>query len=319
MQKKIIAVVVSVCFMTALNLTFVKAAKKPYIKVSSATKVSILKGKTTKIQAKTIGKSRKITYKSSKKSVASVNSKGTVKGKKYGNTVIYMTAKGMKTKKVIVSVKRPITGLTLKSANVVTFSKPGKTSQIKASVKPSKQIVTSKLTYKRSNTKVVSVNSKGKITAKGAGYAKITISTSAKAGKIYKRYVDVYVNDDRNQIPTQFSGGKTIFTLNPEWKSVRVNFKSNTGKVYSYTITENIKEKFDELARIQVPFKKSSGGVCVTKNDKQNLKLINFAIEATKENYDVIVDNQRCRFIFTDDLVGNDGKLKVYFDSIVKR
>lgn len=196
MGKKLKQSVVVGLFMITVCAIPVSAAKKPYIKISSGTKVSVLAGKTKKIKAKTVRKKRKITYRSSKKSVASVTSKGVIKGKKYGSAVIYVKAKGMKTKKIKVSVKKPITGLTLSSAKVVTFSTIGKTSQIRASVKPSsKYVLSSKLSYKSSNAKVAAVDSKGKITAKGYGYARLTISTSSGAGKkVYQQYIDVYVN-----------------------------------------------------------------------------------------------------------------------------
>lgn len=172
----------------------VSAAKKPYIKISSGTKVSVLAGKTKSIKAKTIRKKRKITYKSSKKSVATVTSKGKIRGKKYGTATIYVKARGMKTKKIKVSVKKPVKGLKLSSPGAIAFSAAGKTYQIRASVTPSsKYVMTKKLTYKSSFPNVASVSSSGKITTKNSGYTRITISTSSNAGKVYRKYMDVYV------------------------------------------------------------------------------------------------------------------------------
>ena len=85
--------------------TNAKAAKKAYIKTATGSKATVFVGKTLKLNAKTVGKKKKITYKTSKKSVATVNKKGVIKGKKYGTAKITMKASGVKTKKI---TKRPI-------------------------------------------------------------------------------------------------------------------------------------------------------------------------------------------------------------------
>lgn len=172
----------------------VSAAKKSYIKLSSSTKLYVLKGKKSKIKAKATGRKKKITFKISNKKIASVTSKGTVRGKKYGSATIYIRAKGLKTKKVKVYVRNPVTGLRLISPTHVTFSGVGKRSQIKASVTPSKKIITKKVFYSSSNKKIAAVSKSGKITAKGPGKTTITVSTSPKAGKVYKKKIQVYVN-----------------------------------------------------------------------------------------------------------------------------
>lgn len=218
----------------------VSAAKKPYIKISSGTKVSVLAGKTKSIKAKTIRKKRKITYKSSKKSVATVSSKGKIKGKKYGTATIYVKAKGMKTKKIKVSVKKPVKGLKLYSPSAIAFSVSGKIYQIRASVTPSsKYVMTKKLTYKSSFPSVATVSSSGKITAKNSGYTRITISTSSSAGKVYRKYMDVYV-----RIPvTGIQSGNSVNLKSWESKNLnasvtpsnamnkRLNYKSSNTNV----------------------------------------------------------------------------------------
>lgn len=112
MKKKITAFIMSVCLVAAMIADPVQAAsKKAYIKTGVSSKVTVLCGKTVNLKAKTVNKKKKITYKSSKKSVATVSSKGIVKGKKYGTAVITLRASGMSAKKVKVYVRKPVTSI----------------------------------------------------------------------------------------------------------------------------------------------------------------------------------------------------------------
>lgn len=164
--------------------TNAKAAKKAYIKTSTGSKATVFVGKTLKLNAKTVGKKKKITYKTSKKSVATVNKKGVIKGKKYGTAKITMKASGVKTKKITIYVRKAATGIKLSSAHTINFYKTGNTAQIKATALPGgKQMASKTLTYKSSNPQVAVVNSKGKVTAKKGGYSRIQISTTARSGK----------------------------------------------------------------------------------------------------------------------------------------
>ncbi len=53
-----------------------KLPKKHISKQQQEAKATVFVGKTLKLNAKTVGKKKKITYKTSKKSVATVNKKG---------------------------------------------------------------------------------------------------------------------------------------------------------------------------------------------------------------------------------------------------
>ena len=82
MKKKITAFIMSVCLVAAMIADPVQAAsKKAYIKTGVSSKVTVLCGKTLNLKAKTVNKKKKITYKSSKKSVATVVPKESSKGK----------------------------------------------------------------------------------------------------------------------------------------------------------------------------------------------------------------------------------------------
>ena len=75
--------------------------KKGSLKITSKTAVTVKTKKTTAIKA---AATSKITYRSSNTKVATVSSKGVVKGVKKGKAVIYVSSNGV-TKKVTVTVK----------------------------------------------------------------------------------------------------------------------------------------------------------------------------------------------------------------------
>ena len=106
MKKKIMTMLMLLAVSCMIMPTNAKAAKKAYIKTSTGSKATVFVGKTLKLNAKTVGKKKKITYKTSKKSVATVNKKGVIKGKKYGTAKITMKASGVKTKKITVYLHR---------------------------------------------------------------------------------------------------------------------------------------------------------------------------------------------------------------------
>lgn len=303
MKKKIIALLMAVSFISISAVQPVSAAsKKAYIKPGVGSKVTVLCGKTLDLKAKTVNKKKKITYKSSKTSVATVSSKGIVKGKKYGTAVITLKASGMASKKVTVSVRKPVTSLKLTSKSSVTLKK-GKTSQIQTKVLPGgKEMVSAKLSYKSSNTKVATVNSKGKITAKSGGYAKITVSTNKSSGKVCTKYVDVFIYDGFNNVCQETTGNKTIFTFNPKWRSVTINFVSNNKKTYSYKVN-NIKGTFNAITTI-AGFSDEKDGVRVTKEYDPGKNIVNFKIVETGENYNVAVDNTRYQLTFDKKING---------------
>lgn len=156
------------------------AVRKPKkITMNAATVLVKVKGKTAlKVKSVTPAKaSRKVTFQSARKKIATVNAKGVVTGKKTGTTKITVTSKVNKkvkaTVKVIV-VKKVPAKVVLNKKNL-SLTK-GATAVLKATVTPAKAYSKGG-TWTSSNKKVAAVSGNGKVTAKAAGTAKITYTT----------------------------------------------------------------------------------------------------------------------------------------------
>ena len=148
------------------NETKPTATPAPVVKPGITAKVSqVYVGKKATIKVTKTKVTGKVTFKSSNKKVATVNSKGVITGKKAGKTVITVKV-GKYTKKLTVTVKKPSFKLVKSSVKL----KKGKKTTIRVKAAP-----VSKVTYKTSNKKVATVNSKGVVTAKKKGTAKITV------------------------------------------------------------------------------------------------------------------------------------------------
>ena len=133
---------------------------------------SVYVGASKKIKI-TATKGSKITYKALNSCVA-VDSKGNVKGKKAGTGKVCVTVskKGYKTvnKTIAVKVVKRNQKITAKNVTVNV----GKTASLGASAKTG-------LKFKSSNNAVATVNSKGVVTGKKTGTAKITIYTNGNS------------------------------------------------------------------------------------------------------------------------------------------
>ena len=138
-----------------------------------------VKQSTTAIEV-TYGKGDKITsWRSSNKKVATVTSKGKITGKKAGKAVITVTLKSGKTAKITVKVQKTAVKTTKLKLNKKSLTlRKGKKYQLTATVTP----ITSseKVKYKSSNKKVLTVTSKGKITAKKKGTAYVIVTSGKK-------------------------------------------------------------------------------------------------------------------------------------------
>lgn len=150
------------------------AAKKVSLKASNK---KVYAGRIAKINAKAT-KGAKLSYKTSNKKIAMVNSRGVVTGKKAGTVKITITAKKSKYK----TVKKNITVKVVKQNQKITAANQiltlGQRKNLSAKAKTS-------LTYKSSNPKIVTVDKKGNMKALKAGSVKITVY--AKTSGVYNK------------------------------------------------------------------------------------------------------------------------------------
>lgn len=168
------------------------------------TKITMTKGKSYRL--KVSGTKRKVTWSSSKKSVAAVNSSGKVTAKKKGTAVI--TAKvGSKRYRCKVTVKQPVTSVKL-NAKSKTLTE-GSSVTLKATVRPT-NANNRAVTWTTNNKKVATVTSKGKVKAVGTGTAVIT--ARAKDGS--KKYARCKITvKAKKSSSSAASSGKELLTL----------------------------------------------------------------------------------------------------------
>lgn len=186
-----------------------KAVKSVTLKVGSkkvnGKTVQLTQGKSTTVKVTVNPSSAKksITYKSSNKKIASISTKGKIKGVKAGTATMTVTVKGKnnKTKKATFKVivqkkptptkaptkvptKKPTavptkavqqpTEMTLEAS--ATAIAPGQTSQLYPKFVPAG--TTTKVSYKSSNTTVATVDAKGTVTGLTEGTATIVATTA---------------------------------------------------------------------------------------------------------------------------------------------
>lgn len=168
------------------------AASAPTLTVNRAAtgKVTLAKGATYKLGAQAES-GAKVTYSTSKKSVATVSAKGTVTAKGNGTAAIYVKAKKSgktTTKKVAVTVvaKSKIKAVKKVYAKVAKSSiSAGTTTKVSVSFSPASPS-NRNVTFKSSNTKIATVNAYGTVTGKKPGTAYVT-ATSCQNSKRYAK------------------------------------------------------------------------------------------------------------------------------------
>lgn len=166
----ILLMALALCFSFLSISTYAAQVRLNYSEVS----VFVGKSKTLKVK----GTSKKATWKSSNKKVATVSKTGKVTGKKAGTAVITATVDG-NSYKCSVTVKNPQLNATSMTMAI------GDTFKLKVTGAKAKS-------FRFSNEKVATVSSKGVITAKKSGTAVITVQTDTKKLKCkikVKKYV----------------------------------------------------------------------------------------------------------------------------------
>lgn len=197
-----------------------------------------------------------VAWKSSNTKIVKVNSSGKITAqKKTGKADITITLASGLTKKIPVTVQKSavkttkITGLssklTLKAGNKITL-------------KPTIQPITSleKVKYTSSDKEIVTVNSKGIITAKKSGKAKITVKSGKK-----KFVVTVTVS---KVAPTKITGVKSTLTLkkgrtvtlkpklSPKGAEAKITYKSSNKNIVAVNSKGKVKAKKKGTAIITV-------------------------------------------------------------------
>ena len=148
-----------------------KAVKVKSLKMKKAA-LTMNKGTQTYVSYKVnpTGATTTLKWKSSNKNVAAVDQTGKIVAKKAGKATITVTANGKKAT-VKVSVVDPCTSVKVQSALTL---KAGKSAKLKVTTTP--KTTGQKATFKSSNKKVATVDSKGKVKALKKGTAKITVT-----------------------------------------------------------------------------------------------------------------------------------------------
>lgn len=204
-----------------------KAAKKITIKGSKY----VAKGKkitlTAEISPK--GASQKVTWKSGDKKIATVSSKGEVKGIKPGKVKITATSKANKKvqKTITIEVKeKAVTSVKITGAKDLDLAGT-KTVTLKAKASPKK--AAQSFEWTSSDVKIATVNEKGKVTAKKAGTVKIT--ATATDGSKKKKTVTIQVTDSAAPTPAPTLPPAEVLTIEEAADSLADMIQSYDGSI----------------------------------------------------------------------------------------
>lgn len=283
-----------------VNGTKVKqnATYKMYLGSSAKTTPTVK----VKVKVAVKGKaSQSVTYSSSKKSVASISSKGTITAKKAGTTTIKITTKGKNKsgKKLTYSFKVNVSKTKLTTA--LSGSKNGKLTLTRTgtSQKPYKYLsVTantglSTLKVTSRNTKVVSVSKvnskKWKVTGVGEGTAKVSVQGTSKGNKATR--TNTYTITVKNQKATGISITGNVSSLKAgEADTIAVAVAGNPA-VAGYTVTSS-NTNVASVAYVSGGAKitaKAPGKVTITVKSKDGaaVKSYTLTVNALTENFTV--------------------------------
>jgi len=237
------------------TVTVKKAPEK--IKAESSS-VSLKAGESKTIKYKIYpadATNRTATFKSSNSKVVKVNSKGKLTGVSKGTaTVTLATENGIKTK-VKVTVRQQVTSVEIEpTATVYT----GKSLTLYASALP-KDAENRSLKWSSSDTSVVKVTSKGKITGMRAGTATVTVK-SAENSKLkatckvtVKQRVTSVKFDEREIFVTKGAQADLAWTVSPaDATNKKVSFKSSDTTIATVSADGRITGKTSGTAKITV-------------------------------------------------------------------
>lgn len=165
-------------------------------------------------------KNKSVTWSSNDTSVASVSSSGKVTAKGPGVATITVKTSNGKTRTCKVTVR----GIDITGDILFNYPTVGDVYYLSAKAYPSN---TTKFTWSTSNSKVVSINSRGKMTAKAAGTATITVKTSDGRSESIK----INVSSANKWRTGNFDGGYTA----KGYTTVTLNKNAGDAKIKIYT------------------------------------------------------------------------------------
>ena len=260
-SKRMFTVMLALCVALSMAMASVTAnaatknPKKIYLKATSTTvdikgkvKVSVYKTKPSKA-------SKSVKWKSSNKKVATVSKSGYVTGKKKGTVKITATSK--KNKKAKKTIKIKVKNLKAKS---VTMSKKSmsmfvtKKVALKATVKGSAGFYNQGVTWKTSNKRVATVDSKGNVVAKGVGSATITATErggSKKATcavKVLAAPDNVTVDKDSKTVTVDAIVGSNAVKARHTYLCYYKGTQANSSVLITGTAPEKLAKALSELS-----------------------------------------------------------------------
>lgn len=194
----------------------------------------------------------KVVYTSQNPSVATVNSAGKITAKAAGKTKITVTA-GSKVKTITVTVtKKAVKVKSLKMKKSVLTMNKGTQSYVSYTVNPSGATTT--LKWKSSNKNVAAVDQTGKIVAKKAGTATVTVTADGKKATLKVSVVDPCTSVKVQSTLTLKAGksAKLKVTTTPKTTGQKASFKSSNKKVATVDSNGKVKALKKGTAKITV-------------------------------------------------------------------
>ncbi len=212
---------------------------------------AIYQGKT--VSLKVTGAVSKITWSSSNKAIAKVSSSGIVTGVKPGKAVITALASGVKLKATITVVPIAVKDISLDKEEADL--EVGSTLNLKATITPANATYKT-VTWTSSDPSVATVDTKGLVTAVGAGSATITAKSSNGLTKTCT--VTTYINETEVTLEapgTMKIGGETdlVATVLPENATYKaVSFSSSDESILTVDEEGHVKALKDGTATVTV-------------------------------------------------------------------
>ena len=204
-----------------------------------------------------------VTWQSSNNAIATVDQNGRVTAVNAGSAVITVTTKdGSKTATCNVTVVIPVTSVSLNKTEL-TIEK-GKSETLTATVSPS-DATDKTVSWKSSNTSVVTVDQNGRVTAVGAGSAVITVTTKdgSKTATCNVTVVIPVTSVSLNKTELTIEKGKS------ETLTATVNPSDATNKAVTWQSSNTAVATVDQNGKVTA---KELGNVTITVTTKDGSK-----------------------------------------------